>query len=57
MKNPLLWNDFVFKLTATGKEHDRYIQILHKFTEDVSVELIYIRIEASVHANKSFMYR
>jgi cytochrome P450 family 4 subfamily V len=34
--SPWLYNDFIFRLTKTGREHDRLLKILHEFTEDVS---------------------
>lgn len=33
--NPLIWNDFVYKLTSAGREHERSLKVLHQFTRDI----------------------
>ena len=33
--NPLVWNNFIFSLTKDGKEHERLVNILHKYTSDI----------------------
>jgi hypothetical protein len=35
MKSPWLWNDFIWNLTKTGKDHEKCLQILKKFTRNV----------------------
>jgi len=38
MKNPLYWNDFLFKLFGDGKEYTQCLKTLHDFTKSVIAE-------------------
>lgn len=34
-KNPLMWNNFLFRLFGDGKKHDWALNVLHSFTKKV----------------------
>ncbi|CAF1513677.1 unnamed protein product, partial [Rotaria sp. Silwood1] len=38
-RSPWLWPRTIFKLTAQGREHDRLLKIIHKFTRQVRISM------------------
>ena len=34
-RSPWLWNDVIYSLTPSGREHDKCLRILHDFTNKV----------------------
>ena len=38
MRSPWLWPQLMFKLSASGREHDQLIKIIHTFTRQVSMK-------------------
>jgi hypothetical protein len=50
---PWMWPDLIFKLLPEGREHDRYLNIVHQFTQKVIQDRAQAFHASEIHEKRS----
>jgi len=50
---PWMWPDLIFKLLPEGREHDRYLNIVHQFTKKVIQDRAQAFHASEIHGKRS----